>query len=183
MRLLVALCVCSVARAPPSVALEAATTSANALRSYRSDGAPKSDHRDHVVGVGAQRRFWGSARSESSACSEGGVLYADCLGFDPDDATDALQRALNASDLTVHQVVVRKMASPWTVRPVFFHRGNLRVVFEPGVIVQAKNDSFHGGDDALFMLKAPCPGPVCGPGHNGHAPGGFRNMTARVKNL
>ena len=160
MRPLVALCVCSVARAPPSdapfrVALEAPT---NVQRSYPHP-------------------------TESSACSEGGVLYADCLGFDPDDATDALQRALNASDPTVHQVVVRKMASPWTIRPVFFHRGNLRVVFEPGVIVQAKNDSFHGGDDALFMLKAPCPGPVCGPGHNGHAPGGFRNMTARVKNL
>eukprot|EP01045_Picozoa_sp_COSAG04_P056819 COSAG04_NODE_26743_length_291_cov_0.812500_1_plen_34_part_01 len=34
------------------------------------------------------------------------MLYADCLGFDPDDATDALQRALDASDPTVHQVVV-----------------------------------------------------------------------------
>jgi hypothetical protein len=75
------------------------------------------------------------------------------------------------------------MLSPWTIQPVFFHRGNLRVIFQPGVVVQAKNDSFHGGDDALFMLKAPCPGPICGPGHNGHMPTGFRNMTARVTNL
>jgi parallel beta-helix repeat protein len=67
-------------------------------------------------------------------------------GFNRDDATDALQAAINSG---AKKVTVPFMGQPWIVRPIRL-RSHLELVFEPGVIVLAKKGEFRGGGDSLF---------------------------------
>ena len=67
-------------------------------------------------------------------------------GFDAADATDAIQGAIDSG---VGRVVVPFMGEPWIIRPVRM-RGDLELVFEPGVVVLAKEGEFLGGGDCLF---------------------------------
>ena len=68
------------------------------------------------------------------------------FGFDAEDSTEALQRAIDSGAATV---VVDKQDSPWIVRPIEL-RSDLTLVFEEGVEVIAKKGEFLGGADALF---------------------------------
>lgn len=74
------------------------------------------------------------------------VANASWWGFDPDDSTEALQAAIDSKAKTV---VVPYMGAPWIVRPIRL-RGNLELVFDPGVLVLAKRGEFKGGGDSLF---------------------------------
>jgi len=74
------------------------------------------------------------------------VANASWWGFDPDDSTGALQSAIDSNAKTV---VVPYMAAPWIIRPIRL-RGNLELVFDPGVLVLAKRGEFKGGGDSLF---------------------------------
>ncbi len=76
----------------------------------------------------------------------GGTVDVSRSGFDPADATDALQTSIDAG---ARRVRVPFMGAPWVIRPVRL-RSNLELVFEPGVIVLAKAGEFRGGGDCLF---------------------------------
>ncbi len=67
-------------------------------------------------------------------------------GFSKDDSTAALQAAIDSGAKTV---VVPYMGEAWIVRPIKL-RGNLELLFEPGVLVLAKRGEFQGGGDSLF---------------------------------
>lgn len=67
-------------------------------------------------------------------------------GFDAADATGALQAAIDSGAKTVR---VPYMGRPWIIRPVKL-RGDLELVFEPGVLVLAKEGEFRGKGDSLF---------------------------------
>jgi hypothetical protein len=67
-------------------------------------------------------------------------------GFNAQDATDCLQSAIDSG---VKKVVVPFMGTEWVVRPIRL-RGNLELVFEPGVVVLAKQGEFRGKGDSLF---------------------------------
>jgi len=67
-------------------------------------------------------------------------------GFDPKDATRAVQAAVDSGARTV---VVPYMGAPWIVTPVKL-RSDLELVFEPGVVVLAKQGAFKGKGDSLF---------------------------------
>lgn len=67
-------------------------------------------------------------------------------GFNPEDATDALQSAIDSGAKTV---TVPYMGAPWIVRPIKL-RSNLELIFEPGVLVLAKAGEFKGKGDSLF---------------------------------
>ncbi|MBU6402945.1 MAG: hypothetical protein KGS61_21705, partial [Verrucomicrobia bacterium] len=67
-------------------------------------------------------------------------------GFDPADATAALQAAINSK---ARRVIVPFMGRPWIIRPVRL-RSDLELVLEPGVLVWAKPDEFRGRGDSLF---------------------------------
>ena len=71
---------------------------------------------------------------------------ASWWGFDEDDATQALQAAIDSGAGTV---VVPYMGAPWIVTPITL-RGNLTLRFEPGVVVLAKEGEFKGKGDSLF---------------------------------
>ena len=67
-------------------------------------------------------------------------------GFNEEDATNALQSAIDSGAKTV---TVPYMGAPWIVRPIKL-RSTLELIFEPGVLVLAKKGEFKGGGDSLF---------------------------------
>ena len=67
-------------------------------------------------------------------------------GFDPDDATEAIQAAIRSP---ARKVVIPVMPSPWVIRPIEL-RSNLELEFQTGVLVIAQPGEFRGGGDALF---------------------------------
>ena len=74
------------------------------------------------------------------------VANASWWGFDAEDATEALQAAIDSKAATV---IVPYMGKPWVVRPIFL-RSNLELVFEPGVLVLAKKGEFRERWDCLL---------------------------------
>ena len=74
---------------------------------------------------------------------------ADWWGFDEDDATDTIQAAIDSG---APHVVVPFVGKPWIVRPLKL-RSDLELVFEPGVLLLAKQGEFHGGGDSLLTAN------------------------------
>ena len=71
---------------------------------------------------------------------------ASWWGFDPADATVALQAAIHSGARTL---IVEDMGAPWITDKLTL-ASDLKMVFEPGVVVQAKRGAFRGGGDCLF---------------------------------
>ncbi|MBN2309953.1 MAG: right-handed parallel beta-helix repeat-containing protein [Candidatus Hydrogenedentes bacterium] len=71
---------------------------------------------------------------------------ASWWGFDPEDATHALQAAIDSG---AARVLVEDMGSPWIVEPIQL-ASNQEVVFEKDVVVQAKRGAFKKLGDCLF---------------------------------
>jgi hypothetical protein len=67
-------------------------------------------------------------------------------GFNSDDSTAALQGAINSG---AKEVVIPYMGKPWITKPLFL-ASNQRIIFEPGVVVMAKQGEFHGTHDCLI---------------------------------
>ena len=74
---------------------------------------------------------------------------ASWWGFDPKDATTALQSAVQSG---VPKLVVDNVGKPWIVRPIRLE-SNQAIVFEKGVVVEAKRGEFKGRNDSLFSIK------------------------------
>ena len=70
-------------------------------------------------------------------------------GFNGEDVTDSLQAAINSG---VKRLVVPYTGQEWVVRPIKL-AGNQEIVFEPGVVIHAKKNEFHGGGDSLFTAR------------------------------
>ena len=71
---------------------------------------------------------------------------ASWWGFGPEDSTEALQAAIDSG---VPKLVVDNVGKPWVVTPIQL-ASNQEVVFEEGVVVQAKEGEFKGKGDCLF---------------------------------
>ena len=54
------------------------------------------------------------------------AVKASSFGFDPEDSTEILQKALDSG---ARKIVVDKQASPWITRPLFA-RSNCEIVFD-----------------------------------------------------
>ncbi len=67
-------------------------------------------------------------------------------GFDENDATVALQSAVDSGAKTV---IVPNMGKDWIVRPINL-AGGQEVIFEKGAVVTAKKGEYKGGNDCLF---------------------------------
>jgi len=81
-----------------------------------------------------------------AAAGERDTASAAWWGFDPEDATDTLQQAIDSG---VSRLLVPYMGAPWVIRPVVL-RSNLELELEPGVEILAKKDAFKGKGDSLF---------------------------------
>lgn len=71
---------------------------------------------------------------------------ASWWGFDPNDATAALQAAINSG---ARKLIVEDMGAPWVTDKVTL-ASDQEIIFEKGVVVQAKRGAFRGGGDCLF---------------------------------
>lgn len=74
---------------------------------------------------------------------------ASWWGYDSEDATKALQSAINSG---AQKVIVEDMGTPWIVEPIQL-ASDQEVFFEKGVVVQAKRGSFKGTGDCLFTAS------------------------------
>ncbi len=77
------------------------------------------------------------------------VAQAAWWGFDKEDSTKALQAAINSG---AKKLVIGDMGSPWVVDTIQL-ASDQEIVFEKGVVVQAKRGAFKGKTDALFTAK------------------------------
>ncbi len=71
-------------------------------------------------------------------------------GFDPADATGAIQNAINSGAATV---VIPDIGQPWIVRPIQL-RSNLRLVLESGVVLKAKPGAYPNNTDSVLSAIA-----------------------------
>lgn len=69
-------------------------------------------------------------------------------GFDPEDATEAVQAAIDSG---AREVVIPFVGKPWIVRPIRL-RSDLELVLEPGVLLLAKRGEFKGKNDSLISI-------------------------------
>ena len=74
------------------------------------------------------------------------VAHAAWWGYDAEDATAALQAAINSG---AKKVIIDKMVGPWIVNQMQL-ASNQELFFEPGVVVQAKKGEFRRKSAALF---------------------------------
>jgi len=71
---------------------------------------------------------------------------ASWWGFDPTDATSQLQAAIDSG---AAKLTIDKLPEPWVVEPLRL-ASHQEIVFESGVVVQAKSGAFLGTNDSLF---------------------------------
>jgi Bacterial Ig domain len=84
-----------------------------------------------------------------SAQAQAATVNAADYGYDPTDATAALQAAIDSG---ASRVIVPRMNTDWIIRPVFLRASNQEIVFAPGVVVLAKAGAFQAENDCLFSL-------------------------------
>ena len=77
------------------------------------------------------------------------VANAAWWGFDPEDATDALQSAIDSG---ARRLIVPNMRSDWVVRPIKL-ASNQEIIFERGTVISAKRGEYRGGGDSLFTAQ------------------------------
>lgn len=76
------------------------------------------------------------------------VVNAAFWGFDKDDATDAIQSAINSG---ATKIIIPNMGADWIVKPIKL-KSNQEIVFEPGVVVRAKEGAYKGQNSSLFNI-------------------------------
>ncbi|MDO5309896.1 MAG: right-handed parallel beta-helix repeat-containing protein [Planctomycetia bacterium] len=93
--------------------------------------------------------FWGALSVVSPAQTPPQRVVASSFGFDPQDATDALQRAIDSG---AKVVVVDRQQCAWNVRPISL-RSDLTLLLEPGVEIIAKAGEFESLGDCLLRAQ------------------------------
>ncbi|MFZ2639512.1 MAG: right-handed parallel beta-helix repeat-containing protein [Verrucomicrobiia bacterium] len=78
------------------------------------------------------------------------VARASWWGFDPADSTAALQAAINSG---ARKLIVENTGAPWITDKLQL-ASHQEIVFEKGVVVQAKRGAFKGTGDALFNASS-----------------------------
>jgi FG-GAP-like repeat/RTX calcium-binding nonapeptide repeat (4 copies) len=76
------------------------------------------------------------------------TVYADAYGFNPTDATAALQAAIDSG---ADKIIVRNQGTPWLISRTIQLKSNQEIDFAPDVVVKAKSGSFLKNDLPLFQ--------------------------------
>lgn len=108
---------------------------AGGARAWAEAGPPLHQRNDQAIQEVAV-----GTRAEASAA---------WWGFDPDDATETLQAALDSKARTL---TIPYMGRPWIVRPLKLH-GNQEIIFAPGVLLLAKKGEYKGKGDSMFTAS------------------------------
>lgn len=79
------------------------------------------------------------------------TVYAADYGFNAEDATSAIQRAIN--DPNAEKVVIQNLGAPWIISEQISLKDNVEIVFEEGVVVQTKSNSFLDNKSSMFQAE------------------------------
>lgn len=79
------------------------------------------------------------------------TVFADDYDFNAEDATDALQKAID--DETADKIIVENKGTPWIISEQIDLKDNKEIVFEEGVVVRAKSGSFLDNRSSLFSAR------------------------------
>ena len=77
------------------------------------------------------------------------VANATWWGFNPEDATDGLQAAIDSG---ARRVAVPNIRTDWIIQPIRL-AGNQELIFEPGTVVTAKRGEYRGRGDSMFTAQ------------------------------
>ncbi len=77
------------------------------------------------------------------------VVNASSFGFNAEDATGCLQKAIDSG---AKKVIIENMGSPWIVRPLKL-RSNLHLFFKAGAVVEAKRGAYYDIRDTVFSAR------------------------------
>ena len=77
------------------------------------------------------------------------VANAAWWGFDPEDATEILQGAIDSG---AKRLIVPNMRTDWIIRPIKL-AGNQELIFERGTVISAKRGEYRGGGDSMFTAQ------------------------------
>jgi len=106
-----------------------------------------------VISCAAGSEIRGNAANPQAVaevlCGTRTVANAAWWGFNEEDATDALQAAINSG---AKRVIVPNMTKDWIVRPLTL-AGDQELVLEEGVVITAKRGEFRGGGDSVFTAR------------------------------
>lgn len=91
----------------------------------------------------------GTAQRVAAALAAGEAVRASWFQPGADDATAALQGAIDSGAKTV---IVEDLGRPWNVEKIRA-ASKQEIVFEKGVVVQAKRGSFRGRNDSLMTIS------------------------------
>ena len=78
-----------------------------------------------------------------------GYVDASTFGYNPADATSALQNAIN----TGQNVFVPKETANWIITPITLSHSNQQILFESGSTLEAKPGAFRRANDCLFTVR------------------------------
>ena len=90
-----------------------------------------------------------------------GIKVSERFGFDPEDSTRYLQRALDSG---LPKIVIDRQSGPWRTLPLKVRAGNQEIVFEDGVCVEARRGAFKSPGDMLLTLRCVTNVTLRGPG-------------------
>jgi hypothetical protein len=93
--------------------------------------------------------LWAICWLLSVGVAEAETVNAADFGFNPTDATAALQAAIDSGADTV---IVPNMGADWVIKPVFLRSHDQEIVFERGVVVRGKTGAFPQELDALMTI-------------------------------
>lgn len=88
--------------------------------------------------------------TRTSQCPDASAVKASSFGWNAEDATECLQKALDSG---ASRLVVDRQAGDWIVRPLTLKgRGDMEVVFEDGVVLRAKRGEYRGVGDVMLTV-------------------------------
>ncbi|MEX2286163.1 MAG: right-handed parallel beta-helix repeat-containing protein, partial [Planctomycetaceae bacterium] len=77
------------------------------------------------------------------------IANAAWWGFDEEDATEAIQSAINSGAKTV---ILPNLGKDWIVRPLRL-AGHQELILEKGVVITAKRGEYRGKSDSVFVAQ------------------------------
>ena len=93
----------------------------------------------------------------TATTASAGIIYADVkYGFDATDASDNYYNAIKGERNSNDTLVFRDMGIPWYITREYrmFDVDNLTIIFEPGCVIEAKDNYWMDNKKLLFILRA-----------------------------
>ncbi len=102
--------------------------------------------------VGPGRKAWNSKDLqvvEDVRTGKRTTASAAWWGCEEEDHTAALQAAIRSG---ARRVIVPNIGRPWVIEPIQLE-SNQEIVFEKGVVIEARPGKFRGPEDSLFTAR------------------------------